>query len=374
MQKRRTLLIIFVVLALALASCSGPAQEPAESEPTGGEQEAAAEATATPVPETEDEEPTADTEEAEPTEEESQEVEEADTPEEEEESALAEVADVDALDSYRQTVTMRTREGDGEMEEMTYTIRAVREPPARHIVMSSTDEAEAQEFYEMIQIGSTQYIRTSSEEDSWMTVAGDEELAAEEAMGDLTLPSADEFMGDEGCEMVGTEKISGLETKYYRCDLGFMEDEELSFEEAKSDIWVSTKYNLPIKVQATYTGKGSDDEDITWETEQVIDMINESIEIQAPEGVSETGLPDDIPLMDSATRVSNMGNIVTFQTTETVEAVTEFYKEEMPKEGWTEDEEQGGTPGYFGFTKEDRVANLMVTSDDGSTEVTIMLE
>ncbi len=376
MQKRRTLLIIFVVLALALVSCSGPAQEPAESEPSGGEQEAAAEATATPVSETEDEEPTADTEEeeSEPTEEESQETEEADTAEEEEdESLLAEVVDVDMLDSYQQTMTVRIQEGDGEPEEMVYTVKSVREPPARHTVISERVEGESRQVSEIIQIGNMQYIRIASDGDdgNWMTVGGDEELAAEEAMGDMELPSADEFMDDEGCELVGTEKISGLETRHYRCDLNLMEADE----EAKSDIWVSTKYNLPIKIETRYVGTDSEGKEMMWETEQVIDMINEPIDIQPPEGVSETGLPDDIPLIENATGVSNMGTIISFQTPETVEQVTAFYKEEMPKQGWTEDEEQGGMPGSFGFTKGDRVANFMVSGEeDSASNVMIMLE
>ncbi|MFO7918132.1 MAG: hypothetical protein R6V13_08640 [Anaerolineae bacterium] len=379
MERKRSFLIIVVVLALALVSCTQSAEEPAASEPSGGEQEVT-EATATPVPQAEEEEPTAtpapdtEEEEGESTEEASQETETA--PSEEDESLLAEVADVDVLDSYRQMVTVRAQEEDGELEEMTYTIQAVSEPPARHMVMSSLDEAgAAQEFYEMIQIGNTQYIRTSSEEDTWMTIAGDEELAAEEAMGDMPLPSADEFMDDEGCEMVGTENVSGLETRHYRCDPDIIEETLFSFTEAESNVWISTKYNLPIKIEARYVGTDSEGQEMKWETEQVIDMINEPIDIQPPEGVSETGLPDDIPLMDSATGVSNMGAMVTFQTPETVEQVTAFYEEEMPKEGWTEDEEQGGIPGYFGFTKGDRIANFMVGGDDdGATNVVITLE
>ncbi|MEA3408319.1 MAG: hypothetical protein U9R48_09620 [Chloroflexota bacterium] len=367
MQKEHTLLILVVVLALALVSCARPAQEPAEAGPGGSEQEAAAEPTATSVPETEEQK-------AEPTEEESQET-EAGTPEEAE-SSLAEVADVNVLDSYRQTITVRTQEAGGEPEELTYVIEAVREPPARHTVMSAKEGGESRQVTEIIQIGNMQYMRIASVggDSDWMTMAADEELVAGEAMGDMALPSADEFMDDEACEMVGTEKVSGLETRHYRCDLDFMEDDELSFTEAKADVWVSTKYNLPIKVEATYTGKGSDDQDTTWETEQVIDMINEPIDIQPPEGVSETGLPDDIPLMESATGLSNLGSIVTFKTPETVEQVTAFYKEEMPKQGWTEDEEQGGIPGYFGFTKGDRVANFMVAGGDGPSDVTIMLQ
>lgn len=378
MRKRHALLVMVVVLALALASCGRPAAEPAEPGPSASEQEATVEATATPVPETEDEAPTADTEEAEPTEEASQEVEEGDTEEEEEENAFAEVADVGILDSYRQTITVRTQEGDDEMEEMTYTVKSVREPPARHTVMSAEEEGESRQITEIIQIGNMQYMRMASDEGEgdgdWMMITGDEELTAEEVMEDM-IPTADAFMKEKACEMMGTEKVSGLETRHYYCDLNVLEGEISSFSTAEADIWVSTEYNLPIKVHATYTQKGSDDQEGTaWETEQVIDMINEPMDIQPPEGLSETGLPDDIPLMESATGLSTMGNIVVFETPETVEKVTEYYKEAMAKEGWTEDEDQAMMPGSFGFTKDDRAVSFMVGDEDGQTSVMITLQ
>ena len=186
-MKHKTLLAVVTILAMVTLSCSltsgltgdeasEATQPPAES---GGEQPTA-------PPESGGEQPTAPPESGDVT---------------------PEIAGLDTLDSYRLHITWRGENEDGsESYAMTITEEWVREPPAKHLVMSASDlGSEEIPFLEMITIGDTAWMKMG---DTWMQMESEEGEDISEGWEDLITDVADWIL-------VGKETVNGVHCKHY---------------------------------------------------------------------------------------------------------------------------------------------------------------
>jgi len=90
-----------------------------------------------------------------------------------------------------------------------------------------------------------------------------------------------------------------------------------------------------------------------------------------------SGGPQDIPVIDanSTVQVANQ-NVVSYITTADVPTVVKFYKDAMPKSGWTLDASltvETATASTVGFTKDNRKAVVTIGSQNGQTVVAILV-
>jgi len=83
-------------------------------------------------------------------------------------------------------------------------------------------------------------------------------------------------------------------------------------------------------------------------------------------------MPQDIQILEGATEVTAMAGVVSFKTTKTVEEVVAFYTTQLLAQGWTKGESE--TPEIVSFTKGGRTAQIMLTAEDGKTNVTIITQ
>jgi len=121
-----------------------------------------------------------------------------------------EIAGLDTLDSYRLHITWRGENEDGsELYEMTITEEWVREPQARHMVMSTSQSgAEEMPSYEVITIGDTTWMKMG---DTWMQME-----ASDQSAEGLTDAWEGFLMGDVGdWTLVGEETMNGVHCKHY---------------------------------------------------------------------------------------------------------------------------------------------------------------
>jgi len=289
---------------------------------------------------------------------------------------LSDVGDFDALDSYRIVVTMTWKEvkADGTSEEGTMEMlnEYDRASQARRLKISgSTPDAEgvpageAGEL-EMIQIGTTSYMRSG---DEWMAAQLEDD--SDDEMTWMLDP--DDFASGEGT-YVGKETVNGVSAKHYHYVAAGVGGMGIGFgaaDRVESDVWVSEEHNVVVKVVAEWEGK--DDEGSNWTGSMGLDVtdINEPIAIEPPEGVEPPGMPEDVPLMEGATNVESVMGINTFNVAATADEVMAFYDEEMPANGW--EAEDSGIPTMRSYAKGDRQAMLMVEETDGGCEVTMMI-
>ena len=354
-MKSKTLLILLVLVAVIFtsASCS-PKTEPDEQPPTSGEAEktevppatavpAAKESTATPKPEA-----TA-------------------TPESSEnELLLSELSSLDNLDTYRIRNVMAWDEKDGESGSMEMLTEFVREPAAQRTLMKGTDDAEEWQM-ETIQIGDTTYINMDG---TWMAMqSADQEMSE---TGEIWGPE-DFLWGSKG-KYLGKENVNGLDTKHYHYEASdFNSGVQLSdIKEAEADVWVSTKYDVYVKVMMRMVGVNPDGVESTFSIESYLTDINAPITIEAPEGVAKPGLPEDIPMMDGATDVTSLDTFTSFTVSASEDDVIGFYKAQMAAKGWTMEESM--IPTMMNFTKGDRNVIIMIAAEGETTSVTIMIE
>jgi hypothetical protein len=192
-MKRRTLLAILAILALVTLACGL----------TGGSTDEEAPEAAQPPAESGGEQPT------------SQSGGEQPTSAPESGGGAPEIAGLDALNSYRLHMTWRGENEDGsESYEMNILEEWVKEPPARHLAMStSVASSEERPVLEMIRVGDTTWIKMG---ETWIQSESPDESAMGEGLSNAWEGS---LAGDlEGWVLVGEETVNGVHCKHYATD------------------------------------------------------------------------------------------------------------------------------------------------------------
>lgn len=99
-----------------------------------------------------------------------------------------------------------------------------------------------------------------------------------------------------------------------------------------------------------------------------------------PTATATTGaassLPSDIPAYPgaklSSTGVEDGATTYLYTTTDSLAKVLNFYKQQMPANGWSEQQENGGVANVLEFTKDPRraIVSAMVPLPTGGTDLT----
>jgi len=89
--------------------------------------------------------------------------------------------------------------------------------------------------------------------------------------------------------------------------------------------------------------------------------------------------PDDVPTPEGAVMVTTMSmmgtNFYQYRSEQEPEGIIAFYKEELPKKGWTAGDAIEGQSGMITFTKDKTTLTITVTKnpDTGKTDITVMM-
>jgi hypothetical protein len=367
MRLRLLLLVTLLALvAIPLAGCAGSREE--------GEPPSAVED----VQETEDEDDVEQGSGSSPAGEKTKEV-EADASDDNGEAA-ADVASLDSLDSYRQTITTRSVSGD-DVTEWTIVTEFVREPRAMRMLWSSLDEdGNETESWETIQIGTTTYMRGDAASDGsaeWVSYTS-EDAEEPEGTADITnWMNAANYLDDPNCKRKGTEDVDGQDATLYVCDEGVFGayggvwGVTGKLIEASIQTWVSDEYDVPLRSITEWIGEDDDKVRHEYYSEGIITDINQPFTIDAPEGVDQPGLPEDVPLYPDAKVTLAMAGMVGFEVDAEMPDVIAFYKEEMASQGWTLDTDGGEV---LSFSKEGRTATVMMSASDETISGSIIVQ
>lgn len=288
------------------------------------------------------------------------------------------------IKSYRSTLDFTVSGPAFEAEQnMTFVIRGeyTKDPEAQHMVIDAGEEFSM----EMVQIGDRSWINFGG---TWMETSSDD-------TGDIT----DELMifnvediGDlDDFEKVGTDTINGFKTIHYRFDQetlfkALADPEDLvgleGLKTATGDIWV-TDDGVVMKWAMHFEGTGFDTENV--EAEGTMDMTYElydinaaDISIQPPEAPSTAeSLGFELPVPEGATQTMAMEGLITFDVVDrTIEELTDFYKTEFARLGFTFDAEQSLVSAeYVALTFSNGTIDLDVSifpGDEGKLQVMIM--
>ena len=152
-------------------------------------------------------------------------------------------------------------------------------------------------------------------------------------------------------------------------------DQQYAITLGSVDSWISTQYEVTIKSVMQWVGKDPDGNDVTYTYKAIVYDINAPITINPPEGTEAPALPDDVPMIDGATKVQINSQppmvIINFEVALPAAEVVAFYEDEMAQEGWTA--QDSPLPTMMNFEKDNRTAILMVDEAAGTSTVTLMV-
>ena len=98
----------------------------------------------------------------------------------------------------------------------------------------------------------------------------------------------------------------------------------------------------------------------------------------ATEAGSASGGPSDIPLVDAQNTIQvATANLISYSTSADAPTVIKFYKDAMPKNGWTFNSSlsvETATASTLAYTKAGRTANIVIGTAGGQTIVAITVQ
>ena len=268
------------------------------------------------------------------------------------------------LDSYRLRASWRVEPKEGEdasVESFEMEVAYTSNPRAQEISMGDATGGFASN---MIQIGDKMWIQTGEQ---WIEVSSEDTAQFDQMLTSFDSATA----GLSGnAKLVGEEELNGVATRHYTFDESILGLGMGAYERLKGDVWVAVDGDYAVK----YLFDAEDDESIVhWEWE-VYD-INAPFTIEPPAGAE--GARDDIPIMSDATDRTTFGAMVSYETPSDMATVTDFYKEQMPAQGWSFDE---GSSMFMdeltmlNFVKEGERSSVMLSpSESGGTAVVIQV-
>jgi len=301
------------------------------------------------------------------------------------------------LDSFRSSMTLSWQgtmtDGAEIAESMTVLVEYVREPLAEHVTMSGDFPGmedmgiESGQALEMYVVEGTMYMNLFG---SWLQMPAEEGgLDADE----MAFSATEDMLGElEKANYEGQTTYNGVKVKHYTFDEKSFDLADLpagaEIDEASGNVYVAVEGDYVVHMDMTMSGDNVEVPSGQGETLQngsltiTMDLtdINQPITIELPPEALESGKPpEDIPVPENAEDLQALGmmGMLTYQSASTPEELVDFYKAEMPKNGWTEVSVDVTTGmANLEYSKEDRTATIMITpdSDTGKTAVMIAVQ
>jgi len=295
------------------------------------------------------------------------------------------------FESYRSTMSIAvegTDDGEKVRETIEFLVEYTREPFAQHIIISGEGFEDTEEAgnVEMYQTAETTYMKLGEE---WLSTPTSEE----DMLADAGMIGPDDVLGDTcGWNKESDTKYNGLKVHHWTFDKKDLEKcittEQLAelgqLTDASGDLYVAVDTNYVVAMNLIFGGKalgigmgtheGSMDEGRMEFTFEMTD-VNEPFTIQVPEEALTSGaMPKDIPIPDDAEEVSNVFGMITFSSPGSPEEIADFYKAEMPKNGWTQVSAEEFSGMYMlEYTKENRTASFMINTDTDSGQTSVLI-
>jgi hypothetical protein len=301
--------------------------------------------------------------------------EETESGESDEETTAPEL-DPDALsglDSYRTLIRMEWVPDEGDPEGTTMEQAHTRDPQAQRFVIEG---GEGDDF-EFVQI----------EEQAWYCAGGacsqaqadPEDLIA--GFGEEMMFDPDDLADEASATFVGREEVNGVQSRHFRLDLSAMETALLAqgeVSDVESNVWIADESGLPkftVRFEMTWN-ETREERSGSGELFYEVYDVNEPISIEPPEGAERSGLPEDVPTYPNAEDGFSMEGMTTFTSSDDVATVADFYAEELAAQGWSMagEEDMGEDAVNQIWQKDERQLVLMITSEEGASNVTILIE
>lgn len=268
----------------------------------------------------------------------------------------------DALQSYRLRVrwTVEPKPDSTEVaSDSTMEVAHTRDPLAEQFSMTGDDGS----TFATIRIGDKLWFQSG---DEWIEMSSDDMAASMED----TLFNLSQFAAGLGgnARLVGNEEVNGIATRHYSFDESIPGLALGIYGKIKGDVWVAEEGDFTVRYLYS-----AENDDATYRWDWNVYDVNAAFTIEPPAGAQSAR--EDVPLMPDATDRSSVGTMTSYASASEPTAVIDFYKEQMPGQGWTYNEAESVISEYLislSFTKEDVTASIMISpKDDGGATIII---
>lgn len=307
------------------------------------------------------------------------------------ELSLDELSSPSDLTSYRANITMRisgTDAGEAIDTSLEFLMEYTGEPQAQHIRMSGQgmEEIESMGVVDMYQVEDTTYIQFG---DQWLSVPTTDEITA--TMGII---QPQDLLDDTcGWQQQGYTEYEGIETQHWTLSTvdvqSCMTAENMggigNITEASGSLYL-TKDGKHIvhmdmilagsQLEASLGGEGQVLDEGRMEITFDVRDINQPLTIEVPqEALASGALPEDIPIPEDAEELTNAFGVITYKTAQTPAEISEYYRAQMPANGWTEvsAEELSGMF-MLEYSKEGRTVTMTINADEDSGRTSVLIE
>lgn len=290
-------------------------------------------------------------------------------------------AGLDTLKSYRMKWQAEWSTTDnGKTDKMSWNLveEYSSNPAGLHWTMQvndPTDKSKTQNS-EMWQVGNTTYMKTVDDQGKSQCMSFSNEDKDSQLTKGMLNPG--ELGSIQNAKYVGDETVNGIKAKHYKYD----EKSANLFGagQVSGDIWVAIDGGYVVKDSVNWKGgaglgaaSGSSTTmgDGKWTLE--LSDVNQNMAIKPPENCG--GAANSLPLMKDATEKSSFGDTTMYKTASKIADVVAFYKAQMPAAGWklSGDPQVTEDSASMEFKKGDQTAQVLATTDQGKTQVMIMI-
>ncbi len=295
------------------------------------------------------------------------------------------------LSSYRSSVRIDiqgTESGNPVQQSMQFATEYTRDPLAQHIVISSEGITDTQGInnIEMYTVGDKSYMNMGG---SWLSVPAQSDQTA----ADAAIIKPEDMLGDTcGWKQQADTDYNGVKAEHWTASTNDMQQCMTAMAlatvgdltGASGDLYIAKDEHYVLHMSLTFEGKNLDvgltqvteglDEGTMQLTYDMAD-VNQPFTIQVPEEALASGaMPEDIPVPSDATEVSNMMGMISFKSVSTPAQMADYYRAEMPKNGWTQssDNDYDGTF-MLEYTKDNRTASVMINTDEETSSTSVII-
>ena len=303
------------------------------------------------------------------------------------------------LSSYRWQFNMEfegvDNQGQAESGQVKMLLESIKEPAAMHLQMevegNVAEELGGAAVVEIYAADDVAYMK-NPEDGAWFSFPAEGFVSDFFGQGFFN-PDEIIELPDSARRSVLPQEVNGISTWHYTFDETDVDDAEFELEEANGEIWVAREGGYPVKLVLEATGAATntnaEDQLFTSGTlkmnYELVD-VNADFTIEVPEeALSAEGLGDafgavdpaeiEWPIMADATVDFAMEGLVSYTVQGSIADVVEFYRAEMPAQGWTsqaDSEVITEESALMTFTRDDTELSLIVSKEaDGSLSVVL---
>ncbi|HEX9676467.1 MAG TPA: hypothetical protein VGA07_10845 [Anaerolineales bacterium] len=190
------------------------------------------------------------------------------------------------------------------------------------------------------------------------------------------------FLTGQAARVRPDEEVNGVPVYRFVLENSNVDPSELDVEEVTSGaIYVAKQGGYVVRLEMAGRGTSemlSGDPALVGDVNYLLSYFdfNQPVTIAPPEecALQAGGEAGEFPMVEDATDVFAVAGLMSYTSKLDFEAVLQFYKDQMPQVGWTLAEEfVAGPLGLLTFTSGDRSAQLTVTYDQGSDQVSVAI-